>query len=98
MQHNLVLCNGESFLKSGDEELYEFDVQECLMRLRWGKILSVTEERLGPTVSRIPGRGSILADISGSRDHQAPDGVWQIDGVKPHRGLGSYSRWHSLVL
>lgn len=51
MQHNLVLSNGASIRGSGEEELYEFDVQECLMRLRWGRILSLTQERLGPVVS-----------------------------------------------
>jgi DNA-directed RNA polymerase III subunit RPC3 len=50
VQHNLVLSNGESLLGTGEEELYEFDVQECLMRLRWSKILSLTEEKLGPVV------------------------------------------------
>ena len=54
MQHNLVLNNGESTRASGEEELYEFDVQECLMRLRWGRILSLTQERLGPVVSISP--------------------------------------------
>jgi DNA-directed RNA polymerase III subunit RPC3 len=51
MQHNLVLSNGASMRATGEEELYEFDVQECLMRLRWGRILSLTQERLGPVVS-----------------------------------------------
>ncbi len=31
--------------------MYEFDVAECLMRLRWGRILAITQERLGPAVS-----------------------------------------------
>lgn len=54
MQHNLVLSNGESLLASAEEELYEFDVQECLMRLRWGRILALTRSRLGDAVSAFP--------------------------------------------
>lgn len=53
MQHNVVLSNGESLISPGEEELYEFDVQECLMRLRWGQILSLTQERLGLVVCPI---------------------------------------------
>lgn len=51
MQHDLVQSSGESLRGTGGEEMYEFDVQECLMRLRWGRILSLTQERLGPVVS-----------------------------------------------
>lgn len=51
MQHNLVLSNGASIKELEEEELYEFDVQACLMRLRWGRILALTQERLGTAVS-----------------------------------------------
>lgn len=52
-QHNLLLSNGASLLlpDSGTEELYEFNLPECLLRLRWPKILSVTEQLFEQTVS-----------------------------------------------
>lgn len=31
--------------------MYEFDIVECLMRLRWGRILALTEKELGQEVS-----------------------------------------------
>ncbi|ORX38677.1 hypothetical protein BD324DRAFT_376444 [Kockovaella imperatae] len=46
-QHNLVLTNGGSSLKPPRDEVYEFNVEICLLRLRWGRILMYTYERLG---------------------------------------------------
>nr|WRH23598.1 DNA-directed RNA polymerase III subunit RPC3 [Naematelia aurantialba] len=43
IQHHLVLSTGET----AKEEQYEFNVEECLLRLRYGRILAVTRERLG---------------------------------------------------
>ncbi|ORY35369.1 hypothetical protein BCR39DRAFT_509119 [Naematelia encephala] len=43
IQHHLVLSIGESV----KDEQYEFNVEECLLRLRYGRILAVTRERLG---------------------------------------------------
>lgn len=31
--------------------MYEFDTTECLFRLRWGRILALTEDRFGEDVS-----------------------------------------------
>jgi len=70
VQHNLVLSNGESLLGTGEEELYEFDVQECLMRLRWSKILSLTEEKLGPVVR------CVFGSLEGTDDR-----LWKSSGI-----------------
>jgi DNA-directed RNA polymerase III subunit RPC3 len=37
----------------GEEELYEFAVNECLHRLRWGRILAITEARLGKVAMEV---------------------------------------------
>jgi hypothetical protein len=34
-----------------EEELYEFDALECLMRLRWGRMMGLTEQNFGDEVS-----------------------------------------------
>lgn len=61
LQHNLVLSTGAQarHLAEQDpstssaerehfpEEHYEFDVRECLLRLRWGRILAFTERKMG---------------------------------------------------
>lgn len=49
MQHNLVLSNGVHLRTDpeGLEEMYEFAVPDCLHRLRWGRMLAMTQERLG---------------------------------------------------
>lgn len=31
--------------------MYEFDIIECLMRLRWGRMLALTEKEFGEEVS-----------------------------------------------
>ncbi|WVR07357.1 hypothetical protein IAU60_004398 [Kwoniella sp. DSM 27419] len=46
MQHDLVQSNGASYKETGEEEQYEFDVTSCLMRLRWGRILAITHQKL----------------------------------------------------
>ncbi|WVO22875.1 uncharacterized protein IAS62_004218 [Cryptococcus decagattii] len=46
MQHNLVQSNGASIKETGEDEQYEFIVEECLLRLRWGKMLAITHERV----------------------------------------------------
>lgn len=51
MQQNLVQSNGASIHQTGEEEMYEFDVSECLLRLRWGRMLAITQERFGQVVS-----------------------------------------------
>lgn len=61
MQHNLVLSTGvqSRYLSEQDpeagpsnmsdlpDEQYEFDVRECLLRMRWGRILAFTEQKMG---------------------------------------------------
>ena len=61
-QHNLVQSSGSP---SDSEEYYEFNVVECLMRLRWGRILALTEKRLGPAVSFDASRRVMKADWLG---------------------------------
>ena len=37
--------------------MYEFNVERCLLRLRWGRVLTLTYERLGQVVcnsARLP--------------------------------------------
>ncbi|ODN79044.1 hypothetical protein L202_04548 [Cryptococcus amylolentus CBS 6039] len=46
LQHNLVQSNGASVKQTGEDEQYEFNVDECLLRLRWGRILAITHEKL----------------------------------------------------
>lgn len=53
MQHNLVQSNGASIKETGEDEQYEFIVEECLLRLRWGKMLAITHERVDFLVSEI---------------------------------------------
>ena len=31
--------------------MYQFDLEACLLRLRWGKMLAITQERFGDVVS-----------------------------------------------
>ncbi|WVN88622.1 uncharacterized protein L203_103833 [Cryptococcus depauperatus CBS 7841] len=45
MQHSLVQSSGASTKDTGEEEEYEFVPQECMLRLRWGRILTITAER-----------------------------------------------------
>ncbi|KAL7423505.1 RNA polymerase III subunit C82 [Cryptotrichosporon argae] len=44
MQHDLVLCTGASSKAEPEEEAYEFAVDECLRRLRRGRVLALTEQ------------------------------------------------------
>lgn len=53
MQHNLVQSNGASVKQTREDEQYEFIVEECLLRLRWGKMLAITHERVDFLVSEI---------------------------------------------
>ncbi|WVQ74734.1 hypothetical protein IAR50_004338 [Cryptococcus sp. DSM 104548] len=46
IQHSLVQSNGASVKQTGEDEQYEFNVDECLLRLRWGRILAITHEKL----------------------------------------------------
>ncbi|KAK8854944.1 hypothetical protein IAR55_003683 [Kwoniella newhampshirensis] len=46
IQHDLVQSNGASYKDTGEDEQYEFGVMECMMRLRWGRILAITHEKL----------------------------------------------------
>ena len=50
-QHCLVLSSGGSSLVPPAEELYEFNEERCLLRLRWGKILDLSYEKSGDIVS-----------------------------------------------
>jgi DNA-directed RNA polymerase III subunit RPC3 len=40
-QHNLLYTNGANLDNEGAEEIYEFNVAECLLRLRWPRILAI---------------------------------------------------------
>lgn len=51
LQHHLVGSTGGSRRNPPEEEMYEFDIIECLMRLRWGRILALTEKEFGEEVS-----------------------------------------------
>lgn len=51
IQHNLVGSTGASRRSSGEDEMYEFDVHECLLRLRWPRIMALTEQTFGEQVS-----------------------------------------------
>jgi DNA-directed RNA polymerase III subunit RPC3 len=51
IQHNIVLSNGASIWETEEEDLYQFDLEACLLRLRWGKMLAITQERFGDVVS-----------------------------------------------
>ncbi|RSH81385.1 RNA polymerase III subunit C82 [Saitozyma podzolica] len=55
MQHNLVLSNGVHLRTDpeGLEEMYEFAVLDCLHRLRWGRMLAMTQERLGSVAMEV---------------------------------------------
>jgi hypothetical protein len=50
IQHNLVwhseVAQGEKLV-----EYFEFNLKECLLRLRWGRILALTEDEFGSDVS-----------------------------------------------
>lgn len=50
IQHNLVwhseVAQGEKLV-----EYFEFNLKECLLRLRWGRILALTEDEFGGDVS-----------------------------------------------
>jgi len=52
IQHNLVQSSGAGYYDTGEAEQYEFDVKECLLRLRWGRMLAVMKDRMGDVVSR----------------------------------------------
>lgn len=49
IQHNLVW---HSEVPQGDKfvEFFEFNLKECLLRLRWGRILALTEDEFGSDV------------------------------------------------
>ncbi|GMK58430.1 hypothetical protein CspeluHIS016_0504620 [Cutaneotrichosporon spelunceum] len=47
IQHSLVGSTGGSRRSVPEEEQYEFDTAECLLRLRWGRILALTESNFG---------------------------------------------------
>jgi DNA-directed RNA polymerase III subunit RPC3 len=51
VQHNLVGSTGGSRRDPPEEEMYEFDVSECLLRLRWPRVLALTEDKFGDEVS-----------------------------------------------
>lgn len=51
LQHHLVGSTGGSRRSPPEEEMYEFDIVECLMRLRWGRMLALTEKEFGQEVS-----------------------------------------------
>lgn len=50
IQHNLVGSTGASHRDLPEEDMYEFDVSECLLRLRWPRILALTEQNYGEEV------------------------------------------------
>ncbi|RXK38119.1 hypothetical protein M231_04580 [Tremella mesenterica] len=52
MQHHLVQSSGEP-PDSDKEEAYEFNMDECLLRLRWGRILAMTLDKLGPSATEV---------------------------------------------
>lgn len=64
IQHGLVLTNGASFWKESDLDLYEFDLEHCLLRLRWARILAITKNRFDDLVSGCTAHGR--ADVSGA--------------------------------
>ncbi|TXT13111.1 hypothetical protein VHUM_01512 [Vanrija humicola] len=47
IQHNLVCSTGASHRDLPEEDMYEFDISECLLRLRWPRILALTEQNYG---------------------------------------------------
>ncbi|KAL1407341.1 RNA polymerase III subunit C82 [Vanrija albida] len=47
IQHNLVGSTGASHRDLPEEDMYEFDISECLLRLRWPRILALTEQNYG---------------------------------------------------
>lgn len=50
IQHSLVGSTGGSRRQEPEEEMYEFDTAECLMRMRWGRILALTEANFAEEV------------------------------------------------
>lgn len=56
IQHHLVQYSDPN--ETPERVLYEFRVDECLLRLRWGRLLAITEQRLGPVVSGSPSRST----------------------------------------
>ena len=50
IQHNLLW---HSEVPQGEKlvEYFEFNLKECLLRLRWGRILALTEDEYGSDVS-----------------------------------------------
>jgi hypothetical protein len=62
IQHSLVGSTGGSRRAVPEEEQYEFDTAECLMRLRWGRILALTESNFGEDVSHPQGELTLGPD------------------------------------
>lgn len=68
---------------TGDDEVpvggdqFEFETWECLMRMRWGRILAATERDFAQEKDREVGagrRGSVKTDQTGYQNHSAcPD-------------------------
>ncbi len=54
IQHNLA-WHCEAALGEQLVEYFEINVKECLMRLRWGRILTTTEDEYGEEVRRARG-------------------------------------------
>ena len=50
VQHNLAWYS-ETEVGDRTQEFFEMNLKECLMRLRWGRILELTQENLGADVS-----------------------------------------------
>jgi DNA-directed RNA polymerase III subunit RPC3 len=53
IQHGLVLTNGSSFWKESDLDLYDFDLEQCLLRLRWARILAIAKHRFDELVGLV---------------------------------------------
>lgn len=51
VQHNLA-WHCETELGQRTQEFFEMNLKECLMRLRWGRILELTQENMGEDVSQ----------------------------------------------
>jgi DNA-directed RNA polymerase III subunit RPC3 len=48
-----VQSSGEGLRKTEEVESYDFVVKECLLRLRWGRMIAIVQERIGDAVSLV---------------------------------------------
>jgi len=71
LQHNLLQYSQLPSVPGGPvTETYEFVAEECLLRLRWGRILALTEARVGVEAAEVIRAMMVHGRMTGGQVHE----------------------------